>query len=304
MRQFFFSSVEIRPIARTIPSRGDGLDQPPGAPHRRGQRGASRVDTIESGPVFCYCHAVVVASAAPPCFRLLATLPQRGAYALIGGVLFDFGGTLDADGIPWKTRFFRLCREEGLVTDPERFDPVFYAVDDALVGAIPATLPFRDTVDLLAAGMTRAFGGDDTVRGRIASRFVDEAIERVRGNRSLLSRLGRRYRLGIVSNFYGNLVTVCHNVKIRAFFSVIVDSQRVGCSKPDPRIFQSALDELGLTAADVVFVGDSLPRDMAGARAIGMRHVWLVGEATAPAAPCCPDDRVLHSLGELEGLLT
>jgi len=76
-------------------------------------------------------------------------------------VLFDFGGTLDADGLTWKTRFFRLCREEGLVADPERFDPVFHAADDALVGAIPATLPFRDTVHRLAAGVTAS---EDAVR--------------------------------------------------------------------------------------------------------------------------------------------
>jgi putative hydrolase of the HAD superfamily len=218
-------------------------------------------------------------------------------------VLFDFGGTLDADGVTWKTRFFHLCREEGLVTDPERFDPVFYAADDALVGTIPATLSFRDTVDRLAAAVTRAFGGTAAIQARIARRFVDEALECLRGNRALLSRLHQRYRLGIVSNFYGNLVTVCHNVEIYAFFGVIVDSVRVGWSKPDPRIFRSALDELGLAPADAVFVGDSLPRDMVGARAIGMRHIWLVGDA-APAVPCCPDDRVLRSLGELEALLT
>jgi FMN phosphatase YigB (HAD superfamily) len=245
---------------------------------------------------------MVVARAAPPRVRLFPT--ACGAYALIGGVLFDFGGTLDADGIPWKTRFFRLCREEGLVTDPARFDPVFHAADDALVGTIPATLPFGDTVDRLAAGVTRAFGGDAAVHARIARRFVDETLERLHSNAPLLSRLSRRYRLGIVSNFYGNLVTVCHNAGIHAFFGVIVDSERVGCAKPDPRIFQAALDELGVAAADAVFVGDSLPRDMAGARAIGMRHIWLIGAATAPAAPCCPDDHVLYTLGDLEGLLT
>jgi HAD superfamily hydrolase (TIGR01549 family) len=218
-------------------------------------------------------------------------------------VLFDFGGTLDADGVAWKTRFFHLCREEGLVTDPERFDPVFYAADDALVGTIPATLSFRDTVDRLAAGVTRALGGSAAAQARIASRFVDDALERLRDNQALLARLGQRYRLGIVSNFYGNLVTVCHNVNIHAFFGVIVDSVQVGCSKPDPRIFRRALDELGLTPADAVFVGDSLARDMAGARAVGMRHLWLAGSAV-PAAACCPGDPVLHALGELEGWLT
>lgn len=253
------------------------------------------------GPVSCSCHAVVDASAGSP--GLPATSPPPGAHALIGSVLFDFGGTLDADGLTWKARFFRLCREEGLVAAPERFDSVFYAVDDALVGAIPATLPFRDTVDRLAAGVTRALGGDDTVHARVASRFFDEALARLRRNTPLLARLSRRYRLGIVSNFYGNLATVCHNAGIHPFFSVIIDSARVGCAKPDPRIFQRALDELGMAPADAVFVGDSLPRDMAGARAIGMRHVWLAGDAAPSEAPCCPGDRVLRSLEDLEGAL-
>ena len=234
---------------------------------------------------------------------LLATRPPSGAHPLIGAVLFDFGGTLDADGLTWKTRFFRLCREEGLVVAPERFDPVFYAVDDALVGAIPATLSFRDTVCRLAAGVTRALGGEETVRARVASRFIEDALEHLRGNTPLLSRLSRRYRLGIVSNFYGNLTTVCHNAGIRPFFTVIIDSTRVGCLKPDPRIFQRALDELGMAPADAIFVGDSLPRDMAGARAIGMRHIWLAGDAAPPVAPCCPDDRLVHSLGDLEAVL-
>ncbi len=219
-------------------------------------------------------------------------------------VLFDFGGTLDADGVTWKTRFFRLCLDEGLVTAPDDFDAAFYTVDDALVGAIPPTLSFRDTVCRLAAALTRALGaGDDAVSARIAHRFLDEALRHLDSNTPLLARLSRRYRLGIVSNFYGNLATVCHNSGVVSFFSVIVDSARVGCAKPDPRIFQSALDALALAPADAWFVGDSLPRDMAGARALGMRHIWLAGDAVRHAVPCCPGDPMIRSLGDLEDLL-
>ena len=219
-------------------------------------------------------------------------------------VLFDFGGTLDADGVTWKARFFELCRDEGLVTDPERFDPVFYAVDDALVGAVPAMLSFADTVARLAGGLARGLGSSDTAVGpRVARRFLDDALATLGRNTPLLARLGRRYRLGIVSNFYGNLVTVCHNASVRELFDVIVDSARVGWSKPDPRIFRSALDALGVAPADAWFVGDSLPRDMAGARAVGMPHAWLVGAAGPSAAACCPADPMLRSLGDLEGLL-
>lgn len=219
-------------------------------------------------------------------------------------VLFDFGGTLDADGVTWKDRFFRLYRDEGVASSREQFDPLFYAADDALVGTIPPTLPFRDTVLRLAAGVTRALRPDDPVLAeRIASRFLDEAQEHLRRNTPLLARLHRRYRLGIVSNFYGNLPTVCHNVGIRPFFSAIVDSAQVGLLKPDPRIFRRAIDELGTTAVNVTFVGDSAARDMAGARAAGMSHIWLVGGSAQHGRPCCPGDRVVRSLDEVEALL-
>ena len=221
-----------------------------------------------------------------------------------GAILFDFGGTLDADGLTWKERFYRLYREAGVAPPRERFDPLFYRADDALVGAIPATLSFRDTVFRLAADVSRALGlADDALTARVAGRFLDDALACLGANAPLLERLGRRYRLGIVSNFYGNLPAVCENAGVRRLFSVIIDSAQVGCEKPDPRIFQRAVAELELTAADATVVGDSLPRDIAGARAAGMRHIWLAGEAAAGAQACCPDDPVVRSLRAVEALL-
>jgi HAD superfamily hydrolase (TIGR01549 family) len=219
-------------------------------------------------------------------------------------VLFDFGGTLDADGLAWKERVYRLFRDEGIAVERERFDPLFHAADDALVGTIPPTTSFDATVARLVAGVADALRLDDPrMTARIGRRFVDDAREHLRGNAPLLARLARQARLGIVSNFYGNLARVCDDVGIRPLFSVLVDSAQVGCAKPEPRIFHHALDALGLGPGEATFVGDSLARDMVGARAVGMRHIWLVGE-TAPAQdPCCRGDRVIHSLKDLEALL-
>ena len=61
-------------------------------------------------------------------------------------VLFDFGGTLDADGLAWKERVYRLFREEGVAVERERFDPLFHAADDALVGTLSPTTSFDATV--------------------------------------------------------------------------------------------------------------------------------------------------------------
>jgi HAD superfamily hydrolase (TIGR01509 family) len=219
-------------------------------------------------------------------------------------VLFDFGGTLDAEGVAWKERFHRLFEAEGVKAGPTRFDPVFYAADDALVGAVPATLSLEDTVLRVAGGMAAALRPDDAGLGsRVAARFLAEARACFETNAPVLERLAQRYRLGIVSNFYGNLPTVCDNAKVRRYFGVIVDSAQVGFLKPDPRIFLAAVEALGIKPSQTVMVGDSLSRDMAGARAAGMAHIWLAPDPARQGPPCCQDDRVIRSLREVEGLL-
>jgi putative hydrolase of the HAD superfamily len=217
-------------------------------------------------------------------------------------VLFDFGGTLDGV-LPWKDRMFRLCRAEGVMVTPERFDPLFYGADDALVRAIPDTLSLAETVHRLVAGLGATLDLSDELADRIARRFVDDAIGYARDNISLLSELARHYRLGIVSNFYGNLAPVCDDLRLRPLFGTIVDSAEVGWTKPDPRIFAHALRELDVEASEATFVGDSLARDMSGARGIGMKHIWLASDAASDSRACCPDDPVIRSLGDLRGLL-
>ena len=220
----------------------------------------------------------------------------------LAAILFDFGGTLDGT-LPWKERMFRLCRAEGVAVTPERFDTAFYGADDALVRTIPNTLSLAETVRRLTAGLGAALALSDGLAERLARRFVDDATGCVRDNIAVLSDLARHYHLGIVSNFYGNLSSVCEDLGLRPLFGVIVDSAAVGWTKPDPRIFTHALDELGLRAGDATFVGDSLSRDMAGARDIGMAHIWLAAEGASQPGPCCPGDRVIRSLAELRGLL-
>jgi putative hydrolase of the HAD superfamily len=221
-----------------------------------------------------------------------------GAKAL----LFDFGGTLDAEGVPWKDRFYRLAREEGLESPQEDFDRAFYGATDVLEGTIPKTAGFRETVERVAAGLAVRLGREDALLRKIGDRFAEESLRQLEQSAALLSRLRERYRIGIVSNFYGNLQAVCDEAGLTPSIGAAIDSTLVGCKKPDPRIFQAALDTLRTSPAEAVFVGDSLRRDMAGARAMGMRHVWLRPEGAAVNGggdPCCPEDAVITRLSEL-----
>ena len=68
-------------------------------------------------------------------------------------VLFDFGGTLDSDGVAWKERFHALYRSEGLDLSADAFAPAFYAADDALVGALAPTTGLEETVDTLTTNL-------------------------------------------------------------------------------------------------------------------------------------------------------
>ena len=213
----------------------------------------------------------------------------------IDTLLFDFGGTLDADGVAWKERFHTLYRAEGLDMAGDIFAPAFYAADDPLVGNLPSATDLSGTVQALIANLEselahRAGCAGSTDRGqRVASGFLAEAAATFERNRPFLRTLSERYQLGIVSNFYGNLEAVCDSAGLRSVFKVMVDSHCVGAEKPDPAIFRVALDRLGAAPEKTVFIGDSLRRDREGARRMGMRFIWIApenvqsGQAERPA---------------------
>lgn len=241
---------------------------------------------------------------------------------MIETLLFDFGGTLDADGVAWKERFYGYYRSEGLNMTSEAFGSAFYAADTPLVGALPREADLSETVLRLTANleaeMARADGGitkdgsakDGTERdrgARVAARFLSEASASLARNRSLLQALGGRYRLGIVSNFYGNLEAVCHGAGLGALFAVMVDSHRVSAEKPDPAIFRAALEPLRATPETTLLVGDSLRRDREGARRMGIGFIWIappeVQAAEAQAGKDPLSHPVLARLGDLAEIL-
>ncbi|MBS1836919.1 MAG: HAD family phosphatase [Actinobacteria bacterium] len=75
-------------------------------------------------------------------------------------------------------------------------------------------------------------------------------------------------------------------------FDDVVDSSAVGLRKPDPRVYELALDRLGLRASEAVFIDDA-PGNVEGALAVGMRAV-LIGPRR---------DDVPAALAELDSLL-
>ena len=98
----------------------------------------------------------------------------------------------------------------------------------------------------------------------------------VPGARALLERLHGRTTVAIVSN--NRLREQDEKLAylgLRGWIDVLVVSEEVGVPKPDPRIFEVALERAGAAAADAVMFGDSWTSDVLGARSAGVPAVWF-----------------------------
>ena len=93
-----------------------------------------------------------------------------------------------------------------------------------------------------------------------------------------LHRLHETRRLGVVSNIWSSsdlYLGEFKRVGIRNLFDVIIFSSDHSCIKPSPHIFAKAIEVLDVDRSKIVFVGDSLKHDIAGARAAGLSSVWI-----------------------------
>lgn len=112
-------------------------------------------------------------------------------------------------------------------------------------------------------------------------------------------------RMGLISNSHRSLIGFQEHFALHGLMTVAVSSAEFGVMKPDPRIFQEALDQMQVTASESVMVGDSLPHDVLGARQIGMRGVWLDRDRRrARATDFDATIPVIESLADLPDLLT
>lgn len=96
------------------------------------------------------------------------------------------------------------------------------------------------------------------------------------GVRESLDRLrAAGLMLAVVSNSEGTLEKMLEEIDLRRYFAVVLDSSVVGFTKPDPRMFQLALDRLNVSAADALMVGDSPSADVDGAHAVCIRAALI-----------------------------
>ena len=226
---------------------------------------------------------------------------------MIRAILFDMGGTLDGDGLHWLDRFLALYRDFGIELPRESIRAAFdeaerrAALDETLARSrLPQMVALHVQWQLAHLGLQ----GHD-LEQYLVQGFVGPVREAAAQNVRLLANLVERgFELGVVSNGCGNVDKLCADFGYTPFLSTIVDSRRVGLSKPDPAIFLHAAEKLGGASGEMMMVGDSFERDVLPAKKIGMKTAWL--EGVTPRE--CPDpslvDLRLQRLADLPSALS
>ncbi len=170
-----------------------------------------------------------------------------------------------------------------------------FAGDDPALASLRAYVPaFRRAVwreALVTVGVSDDPLVDELAqayrRARRAAEVIDPDAERV------LAELARGHRMALLTNGAPDVQREkLSRTPFAPYFSAVVISAEVGFGKPDPRLFQVALQRLDVSPREAVMVGDSLARDVAGAKAAGMCAVHLDRGLWANEAGPRPDARI------------
>lgn len=228
---------------------------------------------------------------------------------MISAVLFDWGGTLTTFHNVDMIDAWRVAAE---VLAPDRVDEVAEALLSAereVWARTATTMRSARTADVLrAASEAVGLPVEDALHLTAVERYLDHwaPVSHARDDaRKVLHELrDRGLRTGLLSNTHWPRAQ--HEAWLERDGLLDLLDERVYTSdlehvKPHPAAFRALLDAVGVEATDSVFVGDRLHDDIAGAKEIGMRTVWVRNDVV-PSYDVQPD-ATIGQLGELVGVV-
>ena len=140
-------------------------------------------------------------------------------------------------------------------------------------------------------------GDLDQLAGALSARFVGlewHHFCRPEDRRTLSELCRRGYRLGLITNrdHVAGFVEILQRVDLASYFDLILASGEIGVRKPEPGIFDTALERLGARAGRSIYVGDNYWADVLGAERANITPVLLDPQRLFPEAECLVLDRL------------
>lgn len=206
----------------------------------------------------------------------------------IKGIIFDYGGTLDTNSRHWSEVLWSKYEEYHVPVGKADFREA-YVYGERTLARIPLVKPEDNFHDVLCIKtklqmeyLIEQGKLEQTDAMEYAVKIADSCYQYVLNvlekTRPVVQSLSRKYKLVLVSNFYGNIRSVLKDFELDDFFSDVIESSVVGVRKPDPAIYRLGVEVLKLPVENVLVVGDSFSKDMVPAKTVGCKVAWLKGE--------------------------
>ncbi len=229
------------------------------------------------------------------------------------GFIFDYGGTIDTNGIHWAEVLRHAYEVSGFQVDNDLFRHAYVHGERtlALNPIIQNTFTFKQTLEAkvaiqlqyIAEQQQRTIDELNRLYSANIVSWCDDFVKKTIGDTGkVLEQLSRKFPLVLVSNFYGNIHSVLEDYGIDHYFCGIVESAVVGVRKPDPAIFRLGVEKLGFSPGEIVVVGDSLSKDIVPAKQTGCHTVWLKGPGWDHSGDIQCADETITDLSELVSL--
>ena len=202
----------------------------------------------------------------------------------IKGIIFDYGGTIDTNGVHWGEFIWNEYRKAGIGITREEFRNSYVHGERSLAKypIIGAGDTFHTLLDKKIAlqfnylsEKTNAIGLTREMAHIVADNCYTSVKQSLAVTRPIVEQLSNEYPMVLVTNFYGNMPVVLDEFGLDKFFKTIVESSVVGLRKPDPALFALGIEALNLEAENIIVIGDSYRKDIYPSSTLGCKTVWL-----------------------------
>lgn len=217
---------------------------------------------------------------------------------MIRWVFFDIGWTLVDETQAHRARWEGIREVLQSCGVDRSTDDLMRLMEDASTAL--AASPFRGA--LAALGLSTA---QQEMILRHA-RFSHEHETLYPGALQVLDELARGYCLAVIANQSRGTEQRLQAWGIRDRFSLVFASAELGLSKPDPRIFELALQRAGCSPQETVMVGDRLENDIVPAKRQGWRTIHVrqgLARRQVPREPAEQADRTIETIAQLPNAL-
>jgi 2-haloacid dehalogenase len=216
------------------------------------------------------------------------------------GTLIDWEAGISALLRPW-------AREQGLDATDEALLLAYGDAEAAVEEELPSVL-YPDVIATAFRRMGEALGApvSDAWARRLGGSVPDWPA--FPDSADALARLGRHYRLIILSNVH-RAGFAGSNEQLRGDFAAIITAEDVGAYKPAEnhfRALEAALPRIGVERGELLHVAQSLFHDHVPAKREGLRSVWINRRRDRPGWGATPEpagdygyDLEFGSMGEL-----